>query len=296
MSDLLLNLRSFVRVGERLNFSTVAVESHASHTTIARRIDQLEAHFGTRLLHRSTRRLALTREGERLLEHARTVIEEIDHAEADLGGEVMVRGVVRVGVTTALGFHYADRLTSLRARHPDLRVEFAVADWQEDIAAAGLDLALRVGEPAPEADHVRPLGVMERILVAAPAYLAVRGTPACVADLHAHDCIAYGYGPSRSRWGVGGEQLRVDGPFRANSSEAVYRAVAGGLGIGLMPTIQVRRDIVAGALRVVLPDVPIEPLSLSVSHRFAGVRMPARVRAMLDFLVDEFPARGRPIA
>lgn len=294
MTDLVQNLRSFIRVAERLNFSTVATESHASHTTIARRIDQLEAHFGVRLLHRSTRRLALTREGERLLDHARTVIEEIDHAEADLGGELLVRGVVRVGVTTALGLHYADRLTQLRARHPDLRIEFAVADWQENMVDAGLDLALRVGEPAPEAANMRALGLIRRVLVAAPAYLDRRGPPETSADLHRHDCIAYGYGPTRSLWGIDGDQLRIDGPFRANSSEAVYRAVAGGLGIGLLPFIQVQRDIAAGTLRTVLTEAAIDPLLLSVSHRFAGVRMPARVRAMLDFLVDHFPGESVP--
>lgn len=290
MSDFLQNLRTFVRVAERLNFSTVAAEHHASHTTIARRIDQLEGHFGARLLHRSTRRLALTREGERLLDHARAVIEEIDHAEADLGGGVVARGIVRVGVTTALGLHYADRLPSLCARHPDLRVEFAVADWQDNIVEAGLDLALRVGETGAETTQVQPLGPIERVLVATPTYLGKRGVPQAPADLLGHDCIAYGYGPMRTAWGIAGETLRVRGPFRANSSEAVYRAVASGLGIGLLPLIQVRREIAVGSLRMLLADCAIEPLALSVVHRFAGLRMPTRVRVLLDFLVDQFPA------
>lgn len=294
MSDLLQNLRTFVHVAERLNFSTVAAESHASHTTIARRIDQLEAHFGTRLLLRSTRRLALTREGERLLDHARAVIEEIDHAEADLGGEIAARGIVRVGVTTALGLHYADRIATLHARHPDLRIEFAVADWQNSLDETGLDLALRVGDPAPEADTARMLGPIERVLVASPTYIATHGTPLTPADLLGHACIAYGYGPGQTVWEFAGERLRVRGPFRANSSEAVYRATLSGLGIALLPEIQVRRDLAAGTLRRVLPDCAIAPLTLSVTHRFAGLRMPVRVRIVLDFLIDRFPQGSNP--
>ncbi|RZF65270.1 LysR family transcriptional regulator [Sphingomonas populi] len=294
MSDLVQNLRTFVHVAERLNFSTVAAQSHASHTTIARRIDQLEAHFGTRLLLRTTRRLALTREGERLLDHARAVIEEIDHAEADLGGEARARGVVRVGVTTALGLHYAERIVGLHAQHPDLRIEFAIADWQDTLDEAGLDLAVRVGDPAPEAAYASPLGQIARVLVAAPAYLAAHGAPATPADLLAHACIAYGYGPARATWDIAGQPLRVGGPFRANSSEAVYRAVASGLGIGLLPHIQVSGDLARGVLHPVLSGCDIAPLTLSVTHRYARLRMPVRVRAVLEFLVAQFPHGPNP--
>ncbi|WP_157219842.1 LysR family transcriptional regulator [Flavisphingomonas formosensis] len=295
MSDLVQALRTFVRVAERLNFSTVATQSNASHTTIARRIDQLEAHFGARLLNRSTRKLTLTREGERLLDHARVVIEEIDHAEAELGGEAAARGVVRVGVTTALGLYYAGRMIALHARHPDLRVEFSVTDWQGSLVESGLDLALRVGDPAPAAPDVRPLGPFGRLLVAAPAYLDMRGAPVYPEDLLAHDCITYGYGPSRAQWEVGGQMLRIAGCFRANSSEAVHRAVISGLGIGLLPAIQVREDVAAGRLAIILPDAAIPPLQLAVAHRFAGMRLPMRVRVVLDFLVDHFPAGEEPV-
>ncbi|SDA24175.1 LysR family transcriptional regulator [Sphingomonas sp. NFR15] len=294
MSDLVQNLRTFVQVAERRNFSTVAAQSHASHTTIARRIDQLEAHFGARLLLRSTRRIALTRDGERLLDHARAVIEEIDHAEADLGAAARARGVVRVGVTTALGLHYAERIVALNARHPELRIEFAIADWQDSLDEAGLDLAVRVGDPVPEAAHASPLGRIARVLVAAPTYLAARGAPATPADLLAHACIAYGYGPARATWDIAGESWRVGGPFRANSSEAVYRAVASGLGIGLLPQIQVSGDIARGTLRPVLCGYDIAPLTLSVAHRYAPLRMPVRVRAVLDFLTAQFPHAPNP--
>ncbi len=293
MTDMVLALRTFAGVAETLNFTTAAQRSHASHTTIARRIDFLEAHFGIRLLHRTTRSLTLTPEGERLLDHARAVIEEMDHAESDFAGKGDLSGVVRLGVTTALGLHYAERLTHLLGAHPALRLEFAVADWQAGLADTGLDLALRVGDPGPEAPSARRLGPIALVLVAAPHYLERRGGPAAARELLDHDCITYGYGPNRAAWDIEGQRLKVSGSFRANSSEAVYRAVASGLGIGLLPRIQVQADLESGRLRAVLASAAIEPLDVSVIDRFPNVRMPARVRAVLNFLIENFPAPSR---
>ncbi|HLY89768.1 MAG TPA: LysR substrate-binding domain-containing protein [Acetobacteraceae bacterium] len=290
MTDMIEALRTFVRVGERLNFSAVATELNASHTTIARRIDFLETRFAARLFHRSTRALALTDEGLRLLDHGRAILEDIEQAELDLSqGEAGVSGVVRVGVTTALGLHYAERLATLHARHPSLRIEFAVADWRSNMAEEGLDLALRVGEVPPGMEDVALLGPVDRVLVAAPAYLEERGAPDRPEDLHRHECIGYGYGPSPAMWDVGGLRLRVSGCFRANSSEAVYRAVLSGLGIGLLPHIQVRHDLAAGRLRPLLDGVIIDPLILSVIHRFGRTGLPPRIRVVRDFLIEHFP-------
>lgn len=289
MSDLLLALRTFVRIADGLSFSRIAALSGASHTSVARRLDQLEAHFGARLVNRTTRRLTLTPEGLQLIDHARAVTEAMDHAEAEFGGGVSVRGIVRVGVTTALGLFYVDRLGDLTARHPDLRLEFALADWQAGLAESGMDLALRVGAPVPEAASIIPLGKIARVLVAAPGYLAGHGTPATAAALTDHECIAYGYGPTPTVWEINDVRFRVSGRFRANSSEAVYRAVVSGLGIGLLPEIQVRSALATGLVHLVLPDVMITPLHLSIEHRYAGTVMPARVRIVRDYLTDTFP-------
>jgi DNA-binding transcriptional LysR family regulator len=289
MSDLIAALRTFARLSEKLSFSAVATETNASHTTIARRIDFLEQHFGVRVLVRSTRRLTLTDEGERLLEHARAVLDELEQAETDLSpGRTQARGVVRVGVTTALGLHYAERVGVLYARHPELRVEFAVADWQRDMQQEGLDLALRVGERAEDALIARPLGLVHRILVAAPAYLQAMGRPARPEQLPAHQCVVYGYGPTPVFWEVGGVSYPVAGFFKADSSEAVRRAVLSGLGVALLPHLLVAEDLAAGRLEQLLQGVEIEPLRLAVVRPATG-RVPPRVRVVLDFLVQQFP-------
>lgn len=287
MSDLLRSLRLFVRLREEGNFSALARHQNLSHTTISRAIDDLEAHFGVRLFQRSTRRLTLTRDGERLLEHAGAILDQLSHAEADLAGAVAARGLVRLGVTTALGLHYARRLARLRERHPGLQVELLFADWRDAADDGGLDLWVTAG--APDA-RTAPLGTLPRVLVAAPGYLAAHDTPRCVDDLAAHECLTYGYAARPEAWPIDGREVRVSGFLRANSSEAVQRAALGGLGIGLLPHIQVAEDLARGELIQVLPEVRIPPIEVLVTHAFGGVRMPMRARVVLDFLIDGFPA------
>lgn len=287
MSDLIRSLRLFVRLSEEGSFSALGRRQNLSHTTISRAIGDLEAHFGIRLFQRTTRRQTLTRDGERLLEHAVAILDQMGLAEADLAGAVAARGLVRVGVTTALGLHYAQRLDALRASHPDLMVEFLVADWREAAAGGGLDLWLQVGDA--EAQETTALGQLPRVLVAAPDYVARRGNPAAVEDLTGHDCLTYGYAARSEPWPIDGRDLRVTGFLRANSSEAVLRAVLGGLGIGLLPRIQVADDLARGLVVPVLPAAAIPPLSIFVATGFRGMRTPMRARVVMDFLVSEFP-------
>ncbi|HUD29158.1 MAG TPA: LysR family transcriptional regulator [Novosphingobium sp.] len=288
MSDLVRSLRLFVRLSEEGSFSALARRQNLSHTTIARAIDDLEAHFGVRLFQRSTRRLTLTGDGERLVDHAMAILDQVGQAEADLAGAVAARGLVRIGVTTALGLHYAQRLERLRERHPDLLVELLFADWRDVADDVGLDLWLTVG--ASDAPEAVLLGELPRILVAAPAYLFAHGAPGSVDDLPGHQCLTYGYAARPETWPIEGRAMRLGGFLRANSSEAVLRATRGGLGIGLLPPIQVEDDIARGLVVQVLPDARIEPLTIMVAHGFRGMRMPMRARVAMDFLVAEFPA------
>lgn len=289
MSDLLIAMRTFVRLCERPNFSRVAEEMHASHTTIARRLDQVEAHFGTVLFHRTTRRLIATPEADRLLIHARAMLDALDGAEQDFGpvrGEP--GGLVRIGFTTALGLYYVERLGELTARYPAIQFDCAMTDWQRDVVEDRLDLALRVGPVGDDSLVVHPLGRLPRLLVAQPAYLDVHGTPASVEALSDHPCIAYAYGDVPARWMIDGRDRVVAGTFRSDSSEAVHRAALSGLGIALLPAIRVQGDIEAGRLIPILPGTSIAPLDIWAVHP-SHKRLPPRARVVLDFLKANFP-------
>jgi DNA-binding transcriptional LysR family regulator len=289
MSDLLLSIRTFVRLCERPSFSRVAQEMHASHTTIARRLDQMESHFGAILFHRTTRRLIPTPDADRLLPHARAMLDALEGAEEDFGpARDQPRGTVRIGVTTALGLHYVERLGELMQRHPALHIDLAMTDWQRDMVEDRLDLALRVGPIASDLLVAHPLGSLPRLLVAHPAYLARHGVPRSAEDLAAHQCIAYAYGDTPARWTIDGHERIVGGAFRSDGSEAVHRATLSGLGIALLPAIRVAGDIAAGRLTAVLPASHIAPLDIFAVHP-AHKRLPPRARVLLDFLKAHFP-------
>lgn len=290
MTDLLIAMRTFVRLCEKPNFSRVAAEMHASHTTIARRLDQVEGHFGATLFHRTTRRLIATPEADRLLVHARQILDALEAAEQDF---TPVRnqpsGLVRIGLTTALGLHYVERLGELAARYPALQLDCAMTDWQRDVVEDRLDLALRVGPVGDDSLVVHALGRLPRRLVAHPAYLESHGAPQSAEDLAAHRCIAYAYGDVPARWTIDGRERVVSGIFRSDSSEAVHRAVLNGLGIALLPSVRVERDIAAGRLAPVLPDSVIAPLDIWAVHP-SHKRLTSRARVVLDFLKAHFPA------
>ena len=198
------------------------------------------------------------------------------------------RGLVRVGVTTALGFHYAQRLSYLAQHHPDLMIELLVADWRDAADHGGLDLWLWVGEGGTTAGST-PLGQLPRVLVAAPEYVERHGSPASGDDLKRHQCLTYGYAARPAPWSIDGRELDVRGFLRANSSEAVLRATRGGLGIGLLPRIQVEEDLARGLVVLVMPDAEIPSIPVMLATGFRGMRIPMRARVVMDFLEAEFP-------
>src|SRR6202451_1814726 len=157
--DLLGSLSVLVRVVETGSFSAVAREGELSQAAVARQISQLEEHFGVRLLHRTTRKLSLTDDGQMLLGLARPVLDGVDGIEAALGGHsVSPVGRVRVGVTVTAGRFLAQRLPTLLADHPGLKVELVVSDRFGDMIEDRLDLAVRLGEVTDASLVVRRSG------------------------------------------------------------------------------------------------------------------------------------------
>ncbi|CAN5401628.1 LysR family transcriptional regulator [soil metagenome] len=285
MADLTESLTTFVRVAERNSFSAVATELVASHTTIARRIDFLEQHYGARLFKRSTRALKLTEEGERMLDHARSILQEIALTEADFGERrTTPEGLVRVGVTTALGmFLTKNLLGQFYTLYPRLRIEFLMSDWHGNMVQEGLDAAFRIGDIAEDSLIQRRLCEIPRFLVASPSYIASQYAPEATSDLTSHNLLAYGYDRDPVIWNIDEITVPAEGRFKCNSSAAVHQAALAGLGIGLLPEFQVADDLKSGHLLPVLPDAKILPLRLSIAYP-PDRRLPPRTRIFVDFV------------
>jgi DNA-binding transcriptional LysR family regulator len=289
--DLLGALGVLVRVVETGSFSAVAREREVSQAAVARQIAQLEEHFGVRLFHRTTRKLSLTDDGEMLLGLARPVLDGVDGLEAALGRQsASPVGLVRVGVTVTGSHFLAQRLPTLLADHPGLKVELVVSDRFGDMIEDRLDLAMRVGEVTDASLVVRRWGTASFVVVAAPSYIERKGKPSTPADLTSHTCIVHDVGPGSNVWTFvtsdGSQQFHVSGGFLANDVSAVHVAVRSGYGIALLPQFEVLDDLRSGMLVCMLSEFPAPSIPLSAVYPSRRHLAP-RTRLVLDFILEQ---------
>lgn len=291
--DLLLHMRSFVRVAELGGFSAAARALGASQPAVSRQVADLEARLGARLLHRSPSGVALTEEGAAFLDAAREALAAADAAMAGLGtrrGEVA--GRVRLGCSVAFGrLHIVPRLAPLLARHAALSVDLVLADSATDLVQDGLDATIRIGVVTDPELVVRRIGLTRRVVVATPAYLARMGTPDRPEDLAGHECLLFTGLATGAVWPFTGPEgplaTPVNGRFRANSSEAVREAVLAGIGIALAPLWLFGPELRERQVSVLLAGWT--PTALPIQAVFPSRRqVPARVRAVVDHLAAEF--------
>lgn len=291
--DLLPPMRTFVRVVEAGTFTAVATEQNTTQPTISRQVAALEEHLGARLLTRTTRSLTLTDDGRAFYEHAKRVLEALSEAEGSVGRRrTKPSGTLRLGASVVFGrLHIVPRLTRFLARFPDVTVDLMLSDGFTDLVSEGIDLSIRVGHVADPGLVARRIGLSQRIAVATPKYLKARGTPRTPDDLARHDCIIYTRLVTGQRWSFVRDSQSIDvdvtGRFHVNSTEGVREAVLAGLGIGLVPLFHFGHEIDDGTLRLLLKDY--QPSSFPITAVYPSRRfVPLKVRAMIDFLADEF--------
>jgi DNA-binding transcriptional LysR family regulator len=289
--DLLGALGVLVRVVETGSFSAVARERELSQAAVARQVSQLEEHFGVRLFHRTTRKLSLTDDGEMLLGLARPVLDGVDGLEAALGRQsASPVGLVRVGVTVTGSRFLAQRLPTLLADHPGLKVELVVGDRFGDMIEDRLDLALRVGEVTDASLVVRRWGTASFVVVAAPSYIKRHGEPSSPAELANHTCIVHDVGPGSNVWTFvtsdGSRQFYLSGGFLANDVSAVRVAARSGYGIALLPLFEVLDDLRSGMLVCILSEFPTPSIPLSLVYPSRRHLAP-RTRLVFDFILEQ---------
>jgi DNA-binding transcriptional LysR family regulator len=289
--DLIAALTVFNRISETGSFSAVARETNTSQSAVTRLVGQLEAHFGVRLFHRTTRRLSLTEDGQDLLGHAHHLLEVAEGMEGALGRHrTSPTGLVRVGVTTAGATLMGPRLFGLLKQYPGLAVELVVRDQLGDMIEERLDVALQVGQPSDSSLMARAAGAFGRTLVAAPIYLERRGAPSKPADLAEHTCIIHESGPDSAVWRFEGpdgpEQVHVTSQFRANNAEVVHRAVSAGHGVSMVPEALIVDDIRAARLYRLLPKYKFGRLPAFVLYPSRRHLAP-RTRVVIDFLIEQ---------
>jgi DNA-binding transcriptional LysR family regulator len=286
-------MRTFVRVVESGSFTAVAIEQNTTQPTISRQIAALEDHLGARLFTRSTRSMAMTEDGRAFYERALRALEALGEAENAVGRRrVKPTGILRLATSVVFGrLHVVPRLTRFLDRYPDLSIDLVLNDGTTDLVEEGIDLAVRVGANTDPSMIARRIGLSRRVAVSAPSYLKARGVPKTLDDLRDHDCIIYTRLASGSAWPfvVDGKTISipVKGRYHVNSTEGVREGIFAGLGIGMIPTFHFSDEIAKGRVKVLLKKYQPEPFPIHAvypSRRF----VPLKVRAMIDYLADEF--------
>lgn len=284
--DKLRHLQCVVAIADRGSLTAAAAALEVSLPTVVRQLATLEAHLGTRLFERTTRRVALTAEGRAYLARCRDALALLAEADQQLQArDATVRGQLRVTAPVLFGeMHVAGLLARLALQHPDLHTDLLLVDRYVNLVEEGVDVGVRIGAPADSSLVALPLGEVRTLVVAAPAWLARHGMPREPAALRGCECLSYS-GERESEWlfQQAGRRLRVPvrGRLRFNHPGAALRACEAGAGVGLFLSYQVREALAAGRLQVLLAafERPPEPVQLVLPQTRL---LPARTRAFIE--------------
>ncbi|WP_186074970.1 LysR family transcriptional regulator [Burkholderia gladioli] len=290
------HLALFVDVVELQSFSAAARRHDMAASSVARRIDQLEAQLGLRVLHRSTHAMRPTEAGQLLYERARSLLAGMRGLQAELHKQRdEPGGLLRIDCPAPFGrLHLMPALAAFMRRHPAIVVELVLTDSMVDLPGerlgAEVDLALRIGPVAATRFVATVLAPQRRVLCASPAYVAARGAPRSLEELARHDCLAWHGSPPPGAWRFGDHRHAPDAPrFRSNHSEALMAAAVEGLGIAHLPTWLAGVALANGvlvALEVGGAAPVLEDATIHLLRQQSGGS--ARTQVLLDFLRDWF--------
>lgn len=292
--DSIDTLRTFARVAELASFTRAAEHLGLPKASVSAAVQRLEAQLATRLLHRTTRKVQLTHDGQAFYQRCQDLLADVDELHqmfrpADGG----LRGRLRVDMPMGTARHVVmPRLPEFLARHPGLEVEVSSTDRRVDLVREGFDCVLRVGVLADSSLVARPLGRYRLINVASAGYVAAHGRPRRLEDLARHRLVHYA--PVLGAKPAGFEHVDADGRVRSiamagtvtvNNSEAYLAACLAGLGLIQAPEVALRPLVREGRLVELLPRhraAPM-PVSLVIAHRR---QLPQRVQAFMHWMAE----------
>jgi DNA-binding transcriptional LysR family regulator len=294
--DTLRNMKIFVEVAESGSFTAAANQLDATTGYVSRSISELEAHLRTRLLNRTTRRIALTEAGERYLNRCHAILSSVSEAEAEASdAHAKPVGTLRLHAMSSIGQNYVvPAVVAYQERYPAVTVDLTLSQGVPDLLEEGYDVALRVTpDTLPDSNYIsHRLGTVHSVLCAAPAYLDVHGTPATVGDLAHHTClqVAMPIFPAE-RWTLVGPEgeSEVELPharFKVNVPDALAIALHQGMGIGALPTLTVRAAFRNGTLMRVLPEHHLQQC-LNIYAVYASRQyLDAKIKTWIEFLKE----------
>lgn len=297
MSDRLEAMALLLAVVEAGSFSQAARQAKMPLATVSRKVADLEAHLGVRLLHRSTRQLSLTEAGQAYVAACRQILDAVGEAERAATGEyVEPKGELVMTAPIVFGrLHLLPVIAEFLKTYPDIDVRMVLTDRVVPLLEEHIDLAVRIADLPDSSLVAIPVGSVRRVVCASPAYLARHGTPLHPRDLSHHACVTFEKMASRQVWNFQSGKSSIAIPVRSrlavSTAEAAVDAAVAGIGLTRVISYQMASALQAGELDIVLADFEPSPWPISLVHTGQGA-LPLKVRAFLDFAAPRLKARS----
>lgn len=291
------DLAAFIRVVDKGSFAAAAAETGLTPSGMSRTVSRLEDRLGVKLLQRTTRRLALTPEGETLLQRGRDILAAMVAAEEEItAGRARPRGLVKVNVGTAFAKHrLAPVLPLFRDAYPEIQLELVINDRRVDVIAEMADVAVRTGPPGDLSLIARKIGDMRRVICASPGYIARHGRPERPEDLLGHNCLLLSGFARLAEWPMridGREVLmQVRGNITCDSADLLLDMALAGVGIVRFGSFLAEEALREGTLVPLLEEWHVTDPQPITALMPPGRQHIPRVRAFVDFLVAQCGGR-----
>ncbi|MDB5994337.1 MAG: putative LysR-family transcriptional regulator [Pseudomonas sp.] len=295
--DIFQTMRFFVAVAQTGSFTAAAQLLDTTTTNVSKAVTSLEARLQTRLINRTTRRLALTEAGIRYLQRCEKILDDMREADEEAGtAHVTPVGRLKIHAMSAIGNHYViDAIAKYRETQPSVMFDLTLTNRLPDLLEEGYDMSIVLARELPDSGFVaQRLGITYSILCASPAYLKKRGYPQSPAALVEHDClrIVNTVMPVEN-WAFEGpdgvETITIPvSPFHVNTADAMTVAISNAMGIGIQPIASAVAGLKAGTLVRVLPEYQFEEFNVFAiypSRKFVD----AKIRTWVEFLKDYMP-------
>lgn len=296
------NVRTFVRVYDLGSMSAAGRDLRISPAVTSSRISQLEEHLGVRLFQRTTRSLTPTEQGKAFYRGAMDILEAIETAEAqivniteNLKGSLFVAAPLGVGRRLI-----APQVPGFLEQYPEVSLRLRLTDRKVDLTTEGLDLAFFLGLPEDSNLRIRKIADVERVLCAAPSYVAARGMPANGAELVAakHECLNLRFpGATEFQWRLitpeGPQRFRVEGRYECDDGDVLTEWALAGHGIAMKPLFEVADHLASGALVAVAQETPPEPIQMACLFTHRRGQDP-KARRFMEFVIERIADTFRP--
>jgi DNA-binding transcriptional LysR family regulator len=294
--DRLQSMRVFAKVVEQGSFARAGQALDISNAVVTRLVADLEAHLGTRLLNRTTRKLSLTETGEAYLERVQQILQEIEEAEAIASAQSKTpSGTLRIYAHVGIGQHQLAQLLPVYAsQYPDVRLDVTLSDRTVDLVEGRFDVGIFIDFQKFDGGMIaRQLGVSEVLLCASPKYVKQHGTPRSLEEISQHACLNFSYEQLRHSWPVktpegSTRNIPVTSKVMSNNGDLLRHCALAGMGIVIRPSFALGDDLAAQRLVRLMPDQKLGEISVVMVYPSRRL-LSAKVRTFVDFMASQFP-------